>query len=262
MQREPHGTILVGCKSGTIADSSASTMSAESMPPSAASPIHPAVWSIMAVTWLVTILISAVGLVYRDTINRVTWDTVWLCLLFGLFYGTALFIVSGSLQAGVLLIISVTQPRRSIHHGMLAAPLLVVALLTAWGLSPRYVRSYQPDLFTSILHKPCPKDLNLIAWGHGFGLQDKRHFWMFEGTAEQFIIFKSTMGLQKADPDECSISNRAMKQAIAACPADDPWILGDTYYWDEETSEPIFANRGFVMVDRNQRRWLVWWEAI
>jgi len=216
----------------------------------------------MAGTWLGTVLISAVGFVLQDTIDRVTWDKIGFCLFMGMIFGTIWFVLSGALQAGVLLMIRITKPRRIIRYGMLLLPLLAIALLMVGNLIPRYSRSHQPVFFTNILHKPYPKELNLITWGHGFGLQDRRHFWMFEGTTEQFNAFKSTMGLKDAKDIEDSLPGGAMEQVIAACPPGNPWTPGDAYYWDEETKDPADANRGMVYVDKNLHRWVVWWSAI
>jgi len=216
------------------------------------------------VTWLGTVVISAVGLVFQDTIDPVTWDEVGFCSLLGLFFGSIWFVAfSGPLQAIVLLLVNRGKLSRRAGNVMLAVPLLIFARLLGYDLSPRYLQSEQPGFYASVLHKPFPTEVKLLTWGHGFGVQDKRHFWMFEGSPEQFQAFKVQMALTETHSDEDSISKTAMDQAKAACPPDQPWTMGALYFWWEETaSGPEFSNRGYVYVDKSLSRWLVWWSAI
>ena len=238
---------------------------------SAASPLTPvppltksSIWKVAGATWFGTVVIDAVGWVLQDTIDPVTWDEVGFCSLFGLFFGSVGFLtVSGPLQAIVLLFVNGGRLSRRAGNVMLALPLLIFAMLSAYGLAPRYLRSEQPGFYASVLHRPFPTEVKLLTWGHGFGLQDKRDFWMFEGTPEQFQAFKLQMALTEALPDEDFISKTAMDHAKAACPPDQPWTMGAFYFWWEDSaSGPEFSNRGYVYVDKSLRRWLVWWSAI
>lgn len=110
-----------------------------------------------------------------------------------------------------------------------------------------------------------PTGASMLLAEHGWGWRDKRHLWLIEGTPEQFekLIRERGWILQHAPVvEDISVSVPAGK-AIRHFSKDSPWSVHEVYFWEaDKDAEKGPFGPGYLITDKERRRWCVWWDAI
>jgi hypothetical protein len=119
--------------------------------------------------------------------------------------------------------------------------------------------------FEGITGVPWPTDAKMVLAEHGWGLQDRRHLWLFEGTPQQFDKLVSARGWVLETPGFEDISKWMPVEKAIRCFSNDPaWSAHEVYYL-EFRSEDVKSGSwgpGYLITDKEHKRWCVWWDAI
>lgn len=153
-----------------------------------------AVWKILVFVWLGTVAFFVSCELIGSNLSRSWADYLGGCALLGLLFGTvAYFVFFGPAALLLTFLLRLTKTSTKAF----TACLTLAALAALWILGVTYSESRtasgQVHRFKLITRQELPGQGKLLGWGHGFGLADKRHIWVFEGTPEEFDQFNKAL---------------------------------------------------------------------
>lgn len=219
-----------------------------------------------AVSFFACVLVTATGQLLHFTLEPLNGSHFGLALYFGLFFGGLIFfVIVGPFQ---LLIALIGRWRKLKARTISFLMLIPVVLMTFEFVHSAFSRkdpSKEVKRFEGITGAPWPTGAKMLLAEQGWGLQDKRHLWLFEGTSEQFEKLVRDRGWYLQDgtlPQEIS-QWMPVKKAIHQFSKDSTWSVHEVYFWEaDKDAEKGPFGPGYLITDKEHRRWCVWWDAI
>ncbi|MCB1275985.1 hypothetical protein [Prosthecobacter sp.] len=215
-----------------------------------------------------TLAFTAVQLC-RFTLGPMTISHVIMALVFsGIIFGVIpLAVILVPVQCLLVLIGRWRKLKaKTISFLMQLPTAFVVCSAIASAVSWRFPTvANESKYFEGITGAPWPAGARMLLAEHGWGMQDKRHLWLFEGTPEQFDALVRARGwVLEPPPVSEHISSRVpVEKAIQRFSKDSAWSAHEVYFWmaDKDAERGPFGP-GFVITDKEHKRWCVWWDAI
>jgi len=250
-------------------------MSDESQSPSAPEyiPRLERIGFVMFLSWVLMVAVLAFEPFCRDSLSS-RGDSFWLAAL--LFYG--------GLAGTVLWVYQIILPTMAIYgfgslrqwsqRNKCRLVWLVVALVVIyqlWVAVSWKLMTCEPSRFTDITSMKWPATATCVKALHGFGLQDRRHLWIFEGTPEEFKSHKVQLPWAGGPATEESLAyigggRLPLAEVESAFQSVPPWRPAEVYNWMlEKDSEPIAPGvygPAWLFVNAEHTRWCVWWNGI
>ncbi len=223
-------------------------------------------WIMAAISLVACILAFATEQLCRFTLEPLRGFHVVMALFFGLLIGGLTFlIIVGPCQLLIVLI----GHWRKLKTKTIGFLMLIPASLVSCTFIHSAISWREPAgemrRFESITGAPWPADAKMLLAEHGWGMQDKRHLWLFEGTPEQFDKLVRDRGwvLEAAPVSEVISKWMPVEKAIQRFSKDSAWSVHEVYSWmaDKDAEHGPFGP-GNLITDKAHKRWCVWWDAI
>jgi hypothetical protein len=226
-------------------------------------------WMMAAVSLVACVLASTAEQLCRFTLEPLKIVHVEMALFFSgaIIGGLLFFLIIGPCQ---FLIVSIGHWRRlkarTTSLLMLIPTVYMICSMSAAAISWRHpTPASELKRFEAITGVPWPTDAKLLLAEHGWGMQDKRHLWLFEGTPEQFDKLVRDRGwvLEDTPMSGDILKWMPVEKAIQRFSKDSAWSVHEVYFWmaDKDAEKGPFGP-GNLITDKKHRRWCVWWDAI
>lgn len=231
-------------------------------------PEHPTHWVWWLRGW--TLLLICWLLVCTGTV--LIWNESWklgpsgvdhlLGLAFtGLIMGSLFFIYWLLLPLLLIIWIAKRWPRFRTCFVLLT----MCALMSAW-----LVRQYSPATrihrFETTTHLKW-NTLSPVAEYHGWGLGDKRHLWVFQGTPAQFQVHLDSLPWrpfqdeQKEMYDPDSLELKLTQELFGKVASWSPAQRFDYFNMNDDDTSPPYGD-ATLYVDAEHQRWCLWWDGL
>lgn len=222
-------------------------------------------WIMAAISFLACVLSFGFEQLCRFTLEPLRAAHVGMALFSGLLIGgMSFFILVGPCQLLIVFLGKWRQVRdRTITVMMLIPAGFVVLSFLHFALSWRNPAS-EIKRFEVITGEPWPAGAKMLLAEHGWGFQDKRHLWLFEGTPEQFDKLVRDRGWVLSEKSLPETGPRLpVEKAIHCFSRNESWSAHESYFWmaDKDAEKGPFGP-GHLITDKEHRRWCVWWDAI
>lgn len=223
-------------------------------------------WIMAAISFVACILAYATAQLCRFTLEPLRVSDVGIALFFGLMIGgMAFFVLVGPCQLLIALMgLWRKLQARTISFLMLIPASFIVCIFIHSAISWRYPAG-EVERFEAITGAPWPAGAKMLLAEHGWGWQDKRHLWVFEGTSEQFDKLVLERGWVLEDASVRGDISRWMpvEKAEHCFSTDSAWSADQVYFWmaDKHVEKGPFGPENLI-TDKEHRRWCVWWDAI
>ncbi len=225
-------------------------------------------WIMAAISLAACILGYATEALCRFTLEPLRGSHIETALFSGLFFGgLTFFVFVGPCQLLIFLIGHWRKLRAGTTNLLILIPTVCIVCSTI--INAISYRNPTPasemKRFEGITGVPWPTDAKMLLAEHGWGLQDRRHLWLFEGTPQQFDKLVSARGWVLETPGFEDISKwMPVEKAIRCISIDPPWSAHEVYYWEFRSGDVKSGSwgPGYLITDKEHRRWCVWWDAI
>lgn len=226
-------------------------------------------WMMSAISLVACILAVTVEQLCRFTLQPLKISHVGMALLFsGAMFGVLLFVFFvGPCQLVIVLLGNWRQLNAKTTGLLMLIPIVYIAYSTVeTSISWRFpTPARELKRFEGITGAPWPAGAKMLLAEHGWGMQDKRHLWLFEGTPEQFDKLVRDRGWVLDDAYMSGDISKWMpvEKAIHCFSKDSAWSVHEVYSWmaDKDAEKGPFGP-GNLITDKEHRRWCVWWNAI
>lgn len=226
-------------------------------------------WMMAAISLATCVVAATVERLCHFTLEPLTISLVGMTLAFpGSILGVAWFLL---VVCPFQLLVMLFARRRRLK---VRTTCLLMLIPTAYIACDRAKASYswknptpanEHKRFEGITGMPWPGDAKMLLAEHGWGFQDRRHIWLFEGTPEQFEKLVHAHDWVLEDPSSADDFFKWMpiEKAAKRFSEDSPWRAEEVYFWmANKFVEKGPYGPGNLITDKEHRRWCVWWDAI
>jgi hypothetical protein len=219
-------------------------------------------WTLPVLLFLLCVLAFAIALYCRAYLVPWAFSGLVGSLILALFVGVVLLL---PLQlffgvAGVFL-----NCKRSGLGVCMSVPAGVCLLFLCWEAVSWQMPSQEVRRFEIVTGLTWPTEAKLVRAEHGWGFQDKRHLWIFEGKPAGFdrVLTDRQWYRQLPGEEELEFLQIPIQKMKGVFTSAGPWSPDEVYIWmaDKAAQEGPFGP-GYLISDRDHLRWCVWWNGI
>lgn len=223
-------------------------------------------WLAAVISFVFCYCSTAAMIVGRATLNAGTASWLEAVLSLALVFGVLAFLFPVlPLQLLIMLILRCWKHRHWAATWLMLLPGAYISAHHLYSAVQWRMPEHEKEVFEQTVGVSWPEGVKLVMAKHGFGLQDRRHLWLFEGTPAQFdkmvadrgwLPHKEVTAEKLSDARFCQIAKERFSK-------DEPWEPAEWYSWwaDPEEDEPEVLGGGPLIPDKDHRRWYVGWDG-
>lgn len=227
---------------------------------------------ILFLSWVSMATVLAFESWCRNSLESRTDYWLYGLMFYGGIIGTYLFVLQIMLPG--VAIYGFGTGRRWSRGTKCRLVLLLTTLVVIYNLSTAVswrLIACEPSRFADITSMTWPEKARCVKALHGFGFQDRRHLWVFEGTSEEFLRHKTQLPWGGGAANEEGIANAGsqrlpMHEVESAFKPEGSWEPGEVYNWmvekDTDGPAPGVYGPAWLFVNAEHTRWCVWWDGI